>query len=380
MKILITSIIDIVNSQHSRLHEFIKYLSERHDITILCINDWWKSKQSDMRIYAKDFDEIFSKVNILYLTDKRISPIIQEIFSLKKISEVASERFDVHLNYGSPISGYIAARRINTVFDIADDLGAMIRVSPQIPWLLRPFGSVLGDFLIKENIDRSKMITVTHENLVEHYNIPENKCKVIPNGVDTRLFRDYGSMKRDELGLDGFILGYIGVLREWVDLKPVFLALKELNEDIKMIIIGGEGNLKQNVDLALQCGLEDRVVFIGTVPYSQTPMFISAMDVCIIPFRRGAISDHSLPLKLFEYMACKKPIISTELAGVKKIIGENILYANSCEDYVNQISKTYMSNKLRSQMGEYGRNFVTSNYDWSEITKDLEKVLYKTIS
>lgn len=207
MKILITSIVDLQSSQHNRPHQFVKYLSKKHDVTVLSINDWWKARQDDLRSYNNDFEEIFKKVNIIHLTDKRVSPILQELLSSKKVKEVIKEGFDVHLNYSTLNSGRTAAKKINTVYDIADDLSAMIRSSPQIPRLLRPFGGSLGDFLIKRNINQSKTVTATTDMLIDSYNIPKRKAKIIPNGVDTEMFRDRGKSKREELNLDGFIIG-----------------------------------------------------------------------------------------------------------------------------------------------------------------------------
>lgn len=375
MRILITSIVDLKSSQHNRPHQFVKHLSKKHDITVLTINDWWKAGQGDMANYRSDFDEFLDKINLIHFTDRKVSPILQELLFTKRVKEIAAGGFDVHLNYSTLRSGYVAARRINTVYDIADDLGAMIRSSPQIPKLLRPFGGALGDYLIKRNIAISKAVSVTTDTLMRSYNIPDEKSKIIPNGVDTQLFYDRGFAKREELNLDGFIIGYVGVLREWVDLKPVFLALKSLNDDIKMLIVGREGNLKENMDLSRRCGVGDRVIFTGMVPYSQVPEYISAMDVCLIPFQRGLISENALPLKLFEYMACNRPVISTKLPAVNKVAGDRVMFANYADDYEGQIMELYEREQLRREMGLSGRRLVETSYDWTGIVKQLENVL-----
>lgn len=375
MKILITSIVDLKSSQHNRPHQFVKYLSKKHDVTVLSINDWWKAEQGDLKSYSSDFEKIFERINIIHLTDKKVSPILQELLSSKRVKEIANEGFDVHLNYSTLVSGYAAAKKINTVYDIADDLGAMIRSSPQIPKLLQPFGGALGDFQIKRNISISKAVTATTDTLIESCNIPNNKSKIIPNGVDTELFRDYGNVKREELKLDGFIIGYVGVLREWVDLKPVFIALSKLNKDIKMLVVGSEGRFQENIDLARQCGVGNRVIFTGMVPYSQVPEYISAMDACLIPFQRGAISKNALPLKLFEYMACNRPVISTKLPGVENAAGTNVMYADNSDEYESRILALHNSENLRCEIGRSGRDLVESSYDWDGIVGQLEKVL-----
>lgn len=378
MKILITSIVDLKKSQHNRPHQFVRYLSKKHEVTVLSINDWWKGGQDNLESYSSEFSDIFTRIDYYYLTEKKVSPILQELLFQKKIKELLKEDFDVHLNYNTLISGYEAAKRVKTVYDIADDLGAMIKESPQIPRLLRPFGGVLGDLMMRKNIERAEKVTVTTDMLKRTYNIPDGKCEVIPNGVDTNLFRNYGNTK-EELSLEGFNIGYVGVLREWVDLGPAFLALKDLSEEINMVVVGKEGNFNENVKLAKKCGVSDRVIFTGMVPYSLVPKYISAMDVCLIPFKVNAISENALPLKLFEYMACEKPVISTDLPGVKAVADNKVMYVSNGKGYKEKIVVLYKSKGLRREMGETGRVFVEKNYDWMKIVERMEKILLNTM-
>jgi glycosyltransferase involved in cell wall biosynthesis len=373
MRILITSIVDLKKSQHNRPHHFLRYLSKKHDITVLSINDWWKGKQDNLEFYSREFDDIFERIKNIYLTKNKINPILQEVLSKKKVKEVCKEGFDVHLNYNTFYSGYEAAKRIPTAFDIADDLSAMIRKSPQITPLLRPLGGFLGDIIMQKNISKSKKISVTTDVLLKTYNIPQNKSILIPNGVNTKLFRNYKNAK-NELGLNNFIVGYVGVLREWVDLSPVFHALKKL-KDIKMLVVGSEGRYNENIELAKKIGVTNKVIFTGMVPYSQVPRYISAMDICLIPFKKDAISENALPLKLFEYMACEKPVISTELPVIKNVIGDKIFYVTKKSGYKEKIKDLYIDEKLRQEMGKNGSKFVIKNYNWEKIVKDLEDVL-----
>lgn len=377
MNILITSIVDLKKSQHNRPHQFAKYLSKNHNVTVISINDWWKGGQDNLEYYSKDFCELFDRINYCYLSDKKISPIIQEVFSKNKIDDIIRKTsFDVHLNYSTLVSGYFASKKINTVYDIADDLSAMIRESPQIPYILRHLGGIFGDIMIKENIRISNKVTVTTDSLIKTCCIPENKFEIISNGVDTNLFRNHGSNIKKELGFDGFIIGYVGVLREWIDFEPIFSILNDLDNDIKMVIVGKEGRFKENVEMAKIYGLEDRVKFTGMIPYSQVPKYISAMDICLMPFRYSAISENAVPLKLFEYMACEKPIISTRLFSIEKVAHNNILYASDKYEWKNKIITLFEDGELRKKMGIIGRRFVEKNHDWEMIVKKMEQILF----
>lgn len=377
MKILITSIVDLKKSQHNRPHQFVKYLSRNHDITLLSINDWWKGNQGDLESYSSFFSDYLKKVDYHYLTDRKISPVLQEVFLTKKVKELSKENFDVHLNYNSLITGCRLSNHFTTVLDLADDLPGMIRHSPQIPNLLRPLGGLMGDYYLKKDIEKAEYITLTTSEIGERYRIPLEKSEILPNGVDTDIFT-YQKNSKHELGLDGFIIGYVGVLREWVDFEPIFKALKNLDNEIKMLVVGSEGTLNENRDLARKYGIDDRVIFTGMVPYSEVPKYISAMDVGLIPFNLSNVSHSALPIKVFEYMACGKPVISTQIASLEAMFPDVILYVRNSDDFADKIQMIYDDELLRRKLGNSGRK-IAEKYNWEDITAKLEEVLRDAI-
>lgn len=377
MKILMTSIIDLKKSQHNRPHQFLKNLSKNHEITVLSINDWWKGKQGDLESYFSDFEDIFESVEFHYLTERKVSPVIQELVFMKKSWDLSKENFDVHFNYNSLVNGYYASNNLKTVFDLADDLPHMIATSPQIPNILKPLGKFAGDVFLRKNLKSAKYITLTTESLQKKYKIPNEKAELIPNGVDNSIFKKQPNAK-EELGLDGFILGYVGVLRDWVDFNPVFKALKYLNSDIKLLIVGSEGKLKETQEIVKEKGLEDRVIFTGMIPYSQIPKYVSAMDVCIIPFKSDDVSLNALPIKLFEYFACEKPVISSEIYPIRRNFSDNVLFASNSSDYINKINLLYENKKMRLKLGKNGRK-ISEKYDWKNLTDKLEEILERSL-
>lgn len=372
-----TSIVDLKNSQHNRPHQFVKYLSRKHDITVLSIKDWWKEGQGDLNSYSSDFNDIFEGVDFQYLTERRISPVLQEVFFKKKVEELSKENFDVHLNYNCLITGYRASKRFKTIFDIADDLPAMIRTSPQIPRFLRPFGEIMGKFFLNKDAQYADYFTLTTESLRKTYNILDEKSEVLPNGVDTKLFKN-DCCAKEKLGLDGFIIGYVGVLRDWVNFLPVFKALKCLDDDIKLLIVGSEGRFQETKDLAKRCGVSNRVIFTGMVPYLEVPKYISAMDVGLIPFNGDKVSYNSLPIKLFEYFACGKPVISSEISSIRSNFSEEVFFASTSKDYAAKIDLLYKDSKLRRKIGKKCRK-ISENYNWENITAKLEKILVSAV-
>lgn len=389
MKVLVTSIIDLEKTAHSRLHQIIKGLIERgHEVTVLSINDCWKSEQIETELVNEETSIFLDKISLKKFTNRKISPIQQEIISWsllpKILNEINYKNFDIHFNYNTLFSGYYVAKKmrkinVNTVYDIADNLSEMIKSSPQINFLLRGVGGYLGNHMVKKNMEIAKNVTYITESLKNNIPIPNEKAVWIPNGVDIELFKKDHSGIRKELGVqDRFVIGFLGALREWVDFIPVFKAVEALKKkysDISVLIVGGESERNIIKQQTREYNIQNQVIFKDTVPYNQVPAHINSMDVCLIPFVRDRIGEDSLPLKLFEYMACEKPVISTELEGVKEAVGRKILYASSKEEFMTQIVTLHNNSGLREEMGKNGREYVVENFSWSKILGKFENIL-----
>lgn len=387
MNILISSIIDLRSSAHSRLHEFVRYLSRDHKLTILCIRDWWKSSQTNTNLYRLGFEDIWDNIDIIYYTDSRISPLFQEVssvFTLNSIFNTIRESFDVHFNYNTLFSGLFAAiklkrRGIGTVYDIADDLPAMISLSPMISPNLRPIGRVIGRHLVKYNMGISEKVTITTEALKLPH-LYKSKCTILPNGVDTNLFRKVDCNKlRHKLGIENeFVMGYVGVLREWVDLEPVIKAiamLRLLKCKSYLIVIGEEGGLKRFKEIVRYYGVQDLVIFTGTITYPDIVNYIACMDAGLIPFNNNLIATGALPLKLFEYLACEIPVISSKLPAIFNLFGDRIFYFSNENDIVKTVKSLKDNTQLIPEYGLTGRKLIEENFSWRKISLDLENIL-----
>jgi glycosyltransferase involved in cell wall biosynthesis len=387
VRILITSIVDLERSAHNRLHEFVRYLSRRHEVIVISVKDWWKACQVDSGSYRRGLEDALRNIRIWHFTDAKVPPFLQELFSpftLNRVLEGAGQSFDVHLNYNALISGSVVAKKlqrvgIGTVYDVADDLVAMVRESPQIPPVLRPLAGLMAKLLVRENIRVASKVTVS-TNALDLPGLSRSKSVVILNGVDTTMFRkrDSGELRR-RLGLDeAFVIGYVGVLREWVDLKPTLRALTKLRvvgHDVKLLVVGEEGGRRGLEDLAGELGISDQVVLVGTVPYPMVPWYISCMDVGLIPFKLTRISAGALPLKLFEYMACEVPVICSELPSVQGLLKKVVTFALDEDEIAHAVQRLLENREARRRLGAVGRQLVVENYEWARIVPQLEQVL-----
>jgi glycosyltransferase involved in cell wall biosynthesis len=376
MKILLPCIIDLKKSAPNRPHHFIRYLSKKHEITVICLNDWWKGGQVNADTYFESLRGYYDSIDIRYITERKMSPILQELFSPQLMDIRNLDDFDVIFNYNTLRSGYFLSKKLKIpmIYDIADDLPSMIAHSPQIPSIFRGGGKWFGEKMVQRTIRQSVAVSATTSAFQDIYSIPREKFNIIPNGVDTSLFRKVESSIRRELGLEyDFVLGYVGVLREWVDLTPVYQVLKKL-DTTKLLVVGQEGLYNENQELAKKFGVRDKVIFTGKIPYVHVPEYIAAMDVCTIPFKNNDISHNAVPLKLFEYMACEKPVISTNLAGVKNSVGNRILYCEKYEDFYSEILKLKKDGSPMNSL-QNNRKYVEEHYKWESIGMSVERIL-----
>lgn len=129
------------------------------------------------------------------------------------------------------------------------------------------------------------------------------------------------------------IIGYYGALATWFDYEMVKYLAKE-RPDYNIVLLGikydgsfDEANLNE-------CS---NIYFLGPKKYDELPNYASHFDVCTIPFLINDITQATSPLKLFEYMAMEKPIVTTNMNECTKY--KSVMIANDKEEFVKLVDK-----------------------------------------
>jgi glycosyltransferase involved in cell wall biosynthesis len=143
-----------------------------------------------------------------------------------------------------------------------------------------------------------------------------DKIMIVPNGANLTHFRPRPP-DRAAWGLtdDGLVLGFVGRIYEDQGLDTAIRALARIQHETgdapQMLIVGDGPCLEPWKALAQELGVGSRVVFAGQRPYTEMPSAIAACDVMLAPFTRHTFeSTGSSSLKLFEYLACDKPVLA----------------------------------------------------------------------
>ena len=145
----------------------------------------------------------------------------------------------------------------------------------------------------------------------------------IPNGVDYYFFQRGASGREMPAGLPAIrhpIVGYVGVLRDWMDYALLEYLATEMPA-VSFVMVGP-------VDFEFRIETVKRmpnVVFPGRRDYGEMPAYINAFDVCIIPFLTGPVSSTTNPVKVFEYFALGKPVVSTPLHELEHFARQGLL-------------------------------------------------------
>lgn len=243
----------------------------------------------------------------------------------------------------------------------------------------------LSEQLGYENAKRIVAVTQgVKKGIMELYNVPDEKIVVIGNGANIELFRPIDREEaKKELKLDQDVkyVCFVGNLAPWQGIEYLIKAapsILALCPDARFLIVG-DGSMKKGLMQQIEeLGVNNKFIFTGSVPYEKVPLYINAADVCVAPFiiKRNMKIGLS-PLKVFEYLACQKPIVSSEILNLEFIEPENLgilVKPEDPEELAKAVIKLLKNEMLREEMGKNGRKYVVKNHSWEAIGRKTAEI------
>jgi len=257
-----------------------------------------------------------------------------------------------------------------------------VRISG-VRWWRKAFGYFLNWIEGKAYRHSQHVVAVSpqiKEVLVAALGIKPEKMTVIPNGANTDLFKPMDiNQARRQLNLSGadYFVTFVGNLAAWQGIEYMIRSAPYILKgypETKFLIVGG-GAMKQGlVELAQRIGVSDRMIFTGMVPYDKVPLYINAGDVCVAPSVKERVGS---PLKIYEYGACGKAIVTSRLPGLEFIEQDKLgfLVEPDCpKELAEAIMKLLQDPELRKQMGENGRKCIVENHSWESVARRVAEV------
>ncbi len=212
----------------------------------------------------------------------------------------------------------------------------------------------------------SDVVIASAEKLVAEVRELRTDVLFIPNGVRIEDFEVDTDIVPDDLmpivSQGRPIVGYYGALAQWLDYDLINYACEHCPE-FNFVMIG------PRYDLSSQRLKNQKNLFLlGPKKYSDLKNYLCHFDVATIPFRSGRIADSTSPVKLFEYMAGGKPIVTTSMRECARY--RSVLVAEGYDDYLNNI-RTALSLRFDSRYIALLREESRANTWLSRITDFL---------
>jgi glycosyltransferase involved in cell wall biosynthesis len=174
------------------------------------------------------------------------------------------------------------------------------------------------------------------------------------------------------------ILVYIGSLNPQDGVDYLLRSLKHLRYDLERtdfycVIMGDGDSLGDLRALVRQLNLEDHVELTGYISDEELQANLAAADICMDPDPSSPLNDVSTWIKIMEYMACAKPIVSFDLKETRYSAQQAALFVapNDEAAFARATAKLMDDPALREQMGRFGRERVLQELQWSVVSKNL---------
>jgi glycosyltransferase involved in cell wall biosynthesis len=207
--------------------------------------------------------------------------------------------------------------------------------------------------------------------VTERLGVPADKVVVVPNGVDTTFFQPRVDAPRT---FEGFTIVYSGGLEPWQGIESLLRSIHAVRvEDGFALhaVIAGDGPVRRGCEkLARELGLAECVHFLGTVSREAVPAVIASGDVGYSGHTdtQGRAVFRS-PLKLYEYMAMAKPIISSAVADAVDLVvnGETgyLFDAGSTDGLSQALRRAYVARERLPAMGARARQLIEQGHSWT---------------
>jgi glycosyltransferase involved in cell wall biosynthesis len=181
---------------------------------------------------------------------------------------------------------------------------------------------------------------------------------LVPNGVDVESFAaTSASIPGDVARIPTPRIGFVGGIDERVDMELIS-EIARARKDWQLIFTGSY------LTNAPRPG-GNNIHWLGYRPYDRVADYMASFDVCIIPFHEDDLTRAVDPLKLYEYLAAGKPVVSTPLPRSSDFAGV-VRIARGAEAFIAAIDEALHEGNSREQ-----RIAAVRPHSWAERVREI---------
>jgi len=311
--------------------------------------------------FSFPFDKLFKKALFSHCSYKSAKELI------------ATHGIDVLLLYNIPQYFFSNLKGVVQVFDYADDY---------IDMLAKELGRVsnritldIADYVLQTMMKRATITTTVAYELAKAV---DGDVVVLPNGVNHKAFEQMFALPGGTIqSKDKPIVGFVGAFEYFIDFDSI-LEAAEMLPDVHFLLVG-TGRDWEIVSGKAKAKQLENIQFTGGVPHAQVFAYIKAMDICLNIFKPIPVSHRACPIKLFEYMSQKKPVISTRLDELKNIDSGYLYYADSGRELIQAIRSILDDWPTARKKAQVGWQVTMDSYTWGRIAENFVELLRSAI-
>ncbi|MTB53169.1 glycosyltransferase family 4 protein [Lewinella sp. W8] len=197
------------------------------------------------------------------------------------------------------------------------------------------------------------------------------------------------SAESKKINLSGkFVAGYLGHLYPGKGMEIIFPLAKRL-PSVSFHVVGGK---QEDIDTWKVKGLPQNLVLHGFVEPGKVSEYLYDFDCCLLPNQKkvktsgGGIMDIGAvtsPLKMFDYMAHGKPVISSDLPVLKEVLTDEVaLFCDpeNVDSWIEALQRIKGDGDLRIAMGIAAKKLFEEKYSWKERARRILEFIHKDVS
>lgn len=214
--------------------------------------------------------------------------------------------------------------------------------------------------------------------ILKQQNIKSDKIVVAHDGADEVV--DFDRKVELKGNKESLKVGYVGSLYKGKGIEVIEKLSYEKLENIDFHVVGGFENYIKHWKEKIQ---NNNVFFYGFVSQQNIQKYLNSFDILLLPNQKNVyientknnIGEFTSPLKMFEYMASKKPIIASDLPVLREILNEDNSVLVKCDDISDwrKAIEVLQDDRLRLQIANRAYEDFIKKYTWKIRAKNVIK-------
>ncbi len=279
----------------------------------------------------------------------------------------------VVLLYNIPQYRFISLDSAVIVFDYADDYIDMLAY--ELGKLNNCVLQGLAQRMLDNMMTRAALTCTISNVLVAQ---AKGNVHVVPNGVSLSKAMAKPSVPIQPIQHHGRpVVGFIGSFEYFIDLDLMVNVAKAM-PDIHFLYVG-TGREWKRVAARVQDERIANIQLTGGVPHEQVFEYIRSMDICLNIFTKIPVSQRACPIKLFEYLSQKKPVITTRLEELAYIDDGFLYYGDNVPEVCAQVRAILKDRAVAEAAAERGYQKTASQYTWNSIADQFIALVEPTL-